>query len=127
MQNIGNKLERSFAHDQLRLQGLDCADCAATIEKMLSRKDGVLWVAVNFPASTMEVEYDPERIDPGMIGRELEHLGYAASSPMPDHRHTNVFYVPEMDCDEEIALIRKETEASRWGARSGVQPGIPES
>ncbi|MEE9306294.1 MAG: cation transporter [Spirochaetia bacterium] len=108
VQNLGIELERSFAHDRLRLQGLDCADCAATIEKMLSRKDGVLWVAVNFPASTMEVEYDPERIDPSTIGKEIEHLGYAASSSKPDHRHTNVFYIPEMDCDEEIALIRKK-------------------
>jgi Cd2+/Zn2+-exporting ATPase len=28
--------------------------------------------------------------------------------PAAGHRHTDVFYIPEMDCDEEIALIRKK-------------------
>jgi Cd2+/Zn2+-exporting ATPase len=108
VRRLGIELESSFAHDRLHLQGLDCADCAATIENMLSRKDGVLWAAVNFPAGTMEVEYDPKRIDSQRIGREVEHLGYAASSRRPEHCHTEVFYIPEMDCDEEIDLIRKK-------------------
>ena len=55
VRGLGIKLESSFAHDNLSLEGLDCADCASTIEKMLSRKNGVLWAAVNFPAATMEV------------------------------------------------------------------------
>ncbi|UCF96989.1 MAG: cadmium-translocating P-type ATPase [Spirochaetaceae bacterium] len=108
VRSLGIELEANFAHDRLHLEGLDCADCASTIEKMLSRKDGILWAAVNFPAATMEVEYDPRRIDVNSISREIEHLGYTAASPTPDHRHSEVFYIPEMDCDEEIALIRKK-------------------
>ena len=108
VRNLGIDLERSFAHDRLHLQGLDCADCASTIERMLSRRDGVLWVAVNFPAATLEVEYDPLRIDSQTIGREIEHLGYGVASPAADHHHAEVFYIPEMDCDEEIALIRRK-------------------
>ena len=108
VRELGIKLEDSFAHDRLALEGLDCADCASTIERALSRKNGVLWVAVNFPAGQMEVEYDPNRIQAGEIGREIANLGYNSSSRSVDHRHTDVFYVPEMDCDEEIALIRKK-------------------
>jgi Cd2+/Zn2+-exporting ATPase len=115
VRNLGVELERSFAHDRLSLKGLDCADCASTIERMLSNKDGVLWVAVNFPAGQMDVEYDPGRIDAAAIGREIAHLGYSASSPAAGHRHTDVFYIPEMDCDEEISLIRK-----RLGGLEGV-------
>ena len=115
VRDLGVELEGSFAHDILNLEGLDCADCANTIERMLCRKDGVLWVAVNFPAGQMEVEYDPGRIDAAEIGREIGHLGYSASRPTAGHRHTDVFYIPEMDCDEEISLIRKKV-----GALEGV-------
>jgi Cd2+/Zn2+-exporting ATPase len=108
VRKLGIKLERSFAHDRLSLDGLDCADCASTIEKMLSRKEGVVWVAVNFPAGQLEVEYDPERIDTEAIGKEIAHLGYSASRQAAVHQHTDVFYIPEMDCDEEISLIRKK-------------------
>jgi Cd2+/Zn2+-exporting ATPase len=111
VRDIGAKLESSFAHDRLSLEGLDCADCASTIERMLSRKEGVIWVAVNFPAGDMEIEYDPSRIDAGEIGREITNLGYNASSQRMNHRHTDVYYIPEMDCDEEIALIRKKLGA----------------
>ena len=127
VRNLGSRLESSFAHERLHLQGLDCADCASTIEKLLSRKEGVTWVAVNFAAGTMEVEYDPQRIDTERIGREIEHLGYAASSSAPDHRHTDVFYIPEMDCDEEITLIRRKLGVRGRSSRSGVQSGIPEA
>jgi Cd2+/Zn2+-exporting ATPase len=115
VRELGVKLEGRFAHDRLALEGLDCADCASTIERTLSRKNGVLWVAVNFPAGQMEVEYDPSRIQAGEIGREIANLGYNASSRPADHRHMDVFYIPEMDCDEEIALIRK-----KLGALEGV-------
>jgi len=115
VRELGVKLEGSFAHDRLALEGLDCADCASTIERALSRKDGILWVAVNFPAGQMEVEYDPSLIQTGEIGREIANLGYSASSRRGDHRHSDVFYIPEMDCDEEIALIRK-----KLGALEGV-------
>jgi Cd2+/Zn2+-exporting ATPase len=115
VRDLGVKLEGSFAHDRVALEGLDCADCASTIERMLSRKEGIIRVAVNFPAAQLEVEYDPGRIDAAAIGKEIVHLGYGAPSPAADHRHTDVFYIPEMDCDEEISLIRK-----KLGALEGV-------
>ncbi len=115
VRSIGIRLDRSFSHQRMDLQGLDCADCASTIERMLTRKDGVLWAAVSFPAATMEVEYDPQRIDRQTIGREIENLGYGTSDRDRDHRHTSIFYIPEMDCDEEIALIR-----NKLGALEGI-------
>jgi Cd2+/Zn2+-exporting ATPase len=115
VRSIGMRLDRSFSHQRMDLQGLDCADCASTIERMLVRKDGVLWAAVSFPAAAMEVEYDPQRIDRRTISREIENLGYGTSDRDREHRHTTVFYIPEMDCDEEIALIRK-----KLGALEGV-------
>lgn len=49
----------------LRLEGLDCADCAAKIEKMVKKKPGVNSVRVNVMTTKMvidHVETDVERI-----------------------------------------------------------------
>jgi len=111
---IAGRLGESYAHRVLEVRGLDCADCAATVEKMLSRRPGVLWAAVNVAAGSLEVEYDPGRLTPEELAAELRKLGYASSAEA-EHRHSTVFYIPEMDCDEEIALIR---------ARLGALPGV---
>jgi Cd2+/Zn2+-exporting ATPase len=111
---IGVELGRRYAHDVLELRGLDCADCAETAERVLSKKPGVLWVSVNFAAARMQVEYEPARVSREQIAAELRRLGYstsisaAAETPPAEvgHRHTTELYIPEMDCDEEIGLIR---------------------
>ncbi|MBN1837818.1 MAG: cadmium-translocating P-type ATPase [Spirochaetales bacterium] len=113
---LGRELQERFHHEVLRLQGLDCADCAPTIERLLSRKDGVLEAAVSFPGGTLQVEYDASRIRLEQIEREVQRLGYGISGGHPEHRHTSVYVIPEMDCDEEIALIRKAV-----GALEGVE------
>jgi Cd2+/Zn2+-exporting ATPase len=111
---IGARLGESYAHRVLGVQGLDCADCASTVEKMLTRRPGVLWAAVNAAAGTLEVEYDPGKLSPEALAGELRRLGYASGAET-EHRHSTEFFIPEMDCDEEIALIR---------AKLGAMPGV---
>ncbi len=111
---IGARLGQRYAHRALEVQGLDCADCAATVEKMLARRPGVLWAAVDVASATLEVEYDPGKLSPEALAGELRRLGYASSGEA-EHRHSTEFFIPEMDCDEEIALIR---------ARLGPMPGV---
>lgn len=105
---IGARLGRSFAHESLRVDGLDCPDCAPTVERLLERRDGVLSAEVNFAAGSLEVEFDPRRTGAQALAAELARLGYGAEAAKPDHRHTAVFRVAEMDCDEEISLIRRK-------------------
>ncbi len=114
VRRIGARLGASYAHRLLEVQGLDCADCAATVEKMLTRRAGVLWAAVNVASSTVEVEYDPAKLGPEELASELRKLGYSTGSGA-EHRHSTEFFIPEMDCDEEIALIR---------ARLNALPGV---
>ncbi|MBN1834719.1 MAG: heavy metal translocating P-type ATPase [Spirochaetales bacterium] len=113
---IGRELQERFHHQVLRLQGLDCADCAPTIERLLSRKEGMLEASVDFPGGTLQVEYDASRIRLEEIEREVERLGYGLEGGSREHHHTSVYVIPEMDCDEEIALIRKAV-----GALEGVE------
>lgn len=58
-----------------RLGGLDCADCAAHLEKRISVLPGISEVKVNYGAAKMQVKYDgsPERIIQAVRG-----MGYTA-------------------------------------------------
>jgi Cd2+/Zn2+-exporting ATPase len=113
---IAAELRERFRHEIVELQGLDCADCAPTIERLLSRQDGVLDTQVNFPGGTMLVEYDASRVRLAEIEQQVEKLGYGVSEHPRAHRHTSVYVIPEMDCDEEITLVRKAV-----GALPGVE------
>ena len=69
-------LESSFAHRLRRVEGMDCADCAQTIERAVRRLDGVTHVAVSFPAQTMRVEYAPSSVEVERIDAVVGRLGY---------------------------------------------------
>jgi Cd2+/Zn2+-exporting ATPase len=55
------------------VQGMDCAECARTIEKGVSRLEGVRSVQVDFAAGKMQVEGDAA---PEAIRERVEALGY---------------------------------------------------
>ena len=42
----------------LTIRGMDCAACAATLERSIRRQKGVQNAAVNYTAGTMELTYD---------------------------------------------------------------------
>jgi len=46
-----------------RLEGLDCADCAAKLERKLSSIDGMKSATVNFMTLKCTLEADDERMD----------------------------------------------------------------
>lgn len=47
----------------IRLEDLDCANCAAKLEKAVSEIDGVSRVTVSFMAQKMLIEADDSRFD----------------------------------------------------------------
>jgi Cd2+/Zn2+-exporting ATPase len=105
----GANLEWRYRHESLAIDGLDCADCARTLEGAVKRLDGVLWVSVNFPTSTLTVEYDAERTDLSAIVARVRSLGY--SVPLPAPRLEAVYEVEGLDCADcalnlEEALLR---------------------
>jgi len=73
--------DRGHAHLQVKLGGMHCSFCVSTIEKALSRHDGVEDVSVSLAHSEGLVEYDPELIDPPRIVRTLRDIGYVVRDP----------------------------------------------
>jgi copper chaperone CopZ len=47
----------------IKLQDLDCANCAAKIENAIAKLDGVIDVKVNFIGQKMTLEAPDERFD----------------------------------------------------------------
>jgi len=61
---------------QLRVGGMACSFCVASIEKALGRMEGVLKVNVNLAHEEALVEYRPEVVGPGALKETLRDLGY---------------------------------------------------
>jgi Cu+-exporting ATPase len=62
----------------LQLTGMTCAACAARIEKVLNRTDGVR-AAVNFATETAHVEFDAEKASEQTLIEAVRSAGYDAT------------------------------------------------
>lgn len=95
-QEEGAQLEARYGHETLAIRGLDCADCARTLERAIERLPGVLWVSVHFAAATLALEIDREQVDRAAIVARIRALGYEVDEPAPVQEM--VFQVEGLDC-----------------------------
>jgi Cd2+/Zn2+-exporting ATPase len=72
--------------EELKLEGLHCADCAATVEKTVAKVGGVRSARVNFVSSKLKVEFDPHKVNLGELVRSVERIGYRVT----DQAHKNL-------------------------------------
>jgi len=63
---------------QYSIQGMDCADCALSLERSLAHIKGVEQVRVNFTTGLLDASGD---FDPQDLIRRVEALGYHTGSP----------------------------------------------
>jgi Cu+-exporting ATPase len=59
-----------------RISGMKCSSCAQNIEGILTKHDGVLSATVNLPLERATVKYEPAKVSPEKLAREIESLGY---------------------------------------------------
>ncbi len=105
----GTHLESRFRHETLEVEGLDCADCARTLEAGIARLGGVLWTSVNFAAGNLSLEYDLDQVRRPAIVSRVQSLGYKVRETAPPREM--VFEVEGLDCADcalnlETALRR---------------------
>lgn len=77
IESIGYKVEKDKV--TLNLQGMSCASCAANIEKILNKTEGVISASVNFPLEKAVVEFDSARVSVREIIAAVQGIGYGAS------------------------------------------------
>lgn len=75
-EGAGAKIAERYHHETLTVEGLDCSDCVIVVQHGLGRMKGMLDVAANFPAGTVQVEYDSSQVERKSIEHRLGQLGY---------------------------------------------------
>ena len=65
------------------ITGMSCAACQANITRKVSSLDGVSSVHVNLLSNSMEVSFDPAKMDEGKIVTAVQSIGYGASPVTP--------------------------------------------
>ncbi len=61
---------------QLKIGGMSCSFCVASIEKAMGRMDGVHRVSVNLAHEEALIEYEPAKVAPNRLKEILLELGY---------------------------------------------------
>ncbi len=77
IESIGYGVEKDTV--TLDLQGMSCSACAANIERVLNRTEGVISASVNFPLEKAFVEFDSSRVSVREMIAAVESIGYRAS------------------------------------------------
>lgn len=74
-------VERRYTHRSLSIEGMDCDNCAQTLEKGVRRLPGIEHATVNFGSARMELEFDQNAITIDRISKRVQELGYAVAEP----------------------------------------------
>lgn len=69
-------LGQQIGHETVLLTGLDCADCATTLERGVKHLPGLLAVEVNFARSKMHIEYEVGKLRRPKLEQRIRQLGY---------------------------------------------------
>ncbi|MEH2368475.1 heavy metal translocating P-type ATPase [Nostoc sp.] len=76
---------------QAKVGGMDCGNCAKTVEVGLQQIAGVLEASVSFATKRMQVSYDPQQVSEKTIYDRVKTLGYTVeqSHEVKPHNHTS--------------------------------------
>ncbi|MBD2560617.1 MULTISPECIES: heavy metal translocating P-type ATPase [Nostoc] len=76
---------------QAKVGGMDCGNCAKTVEVSLQQIAGVLEASVSFATERMQVSYDRQQVSEKTIYDRVKALGYTVeqSHEVKPHNHTS--------------------------------------
>lgn len=65
---------------------MSCASCAISAEKRIKPLEGVLNASVNYANASLQVEYNPQTIQPGAFKKALQSIGYDLIIEKPEEQ-----------------------------------------
>ncbi|MBC7241685.1 MAG: cadmium-translocating P-type ATPase [Anaerolineae bacterium] len=96
-------LQQDIRHLRYTIGGMDCTECARTIEKAVRRLPGVRDAFVNFGLGTLIVEVEGDAEPGPAIERQVSSLGYTLQES--NGAQVTVFRVEGMDCADCAAKL----------------------
>jgi Cd2+/Zn2+-exporting ATPase len=94
------------------IDGLDCADCANHLEEVLAKIEGVKEAKINFVTARMQLVTDGRVESDKKAIHAVKTAGYKAISQFSANIVSRLL-IPEMDCDDEVKLIRKKLRKNK--------------
>ncbi|NPV93159.1 MAG: cadmium-translocating P-type ATPase [Firmicutes bacterium] len=96
----------------LQVSGMDCADCAAKLEKAVRRVPGVVNASAAFITGRLNLEYDPALTGLDPVLERVQSLGYsakeeAAGAKAPEKTRSSTIRIGGMDCMDCAAKLEK--------------------
>lgn len=77
VEKIGYGVENKNAvKETYVVEGMSCASCAASIEKVLNKMDGIESASVNFATETVSIAYDSDKVSFDDMEKKVEKIGY---------------------------------------------------
>lgn len=65
-----------MVEDYFQIKGMHCASCGTIISKKISKLNGINSCSVNYATEELSVGYDPSKINPLEIDKEISKYGY---------------------------------------------------
>jgi len=90
---------------QLNIKGMDCVDCAAKIEKHVSKIPGVKLARVDFINAKLNVEFEESATNLANIKKEIKRIGYSVKET--SELKKTALIVEGMDCPDESRPIEE--------------------
>ena len=78
LEQLGHEVAATITHASWQIGGLDCPDCARTVDRSVSLLDGVITARLNFANAILVVEYDAAGDPRRAIESQLLRMGYTA-------------------------------------------------
>lgn len=79
-EDAGRNVSQRFRHEEFRLAGLHCADCAAKVQTITSRLPGVHDASANYATEKLSVTLDSRLARSSQVVSEVESLGYRVTA-----------------------------------------------
>ncbi|GAA5889021.1 hypothetical protein JCM5296_002776 [Sporobolomyces johnsonii] len=105
---LGNAIETA----QLKVEGMTCGACVASIENGLKDQAGITSIKVALLAERAVVEYDPTLWTPEKIAEEIEDMGFEAAPIKPAKADTVVLQIYGMTCGACVSSIESSLRST---------------
>lgn len=96
----------------IKVGGMTCAACQATVQRELQRTPGVLDAAVNLMTHSAAVTYDPRAVAPDTLLERIRRTGYSAELPSSDLSAVDAQLAQDAEHLREYRALRRKAIVS---------------